>query len=775
MGAGSPMTSAAGDFNGHGRPSSLLGASVRRIEDGELVAGLGSYVADLITEDTLHCALVRSPVAHATFDPPDLDAALEMPGVVAAYSNETIGIPDLPSTPGRGAPEAEGMGQPALARGRVRHVGEPVAVIVARSAREAVDAADTIWVDFETLPVVAGIADALADETILFPDVGTNLVHETTVGSSGPRPEVESEAEIVVDIPRVSPVTIEPLAILARPSPEGVEVWCGHQSPARLPNQLGPLLGLHPGAVRARVPHVGGAFGTKGQFYVEYPVVCAIARDLGRPVVWIQKRGEQLMSGTHGRGQVIRVRLGGDTDGRIRFADIEITGDIGAYPNTGSRIPFFTQLVAQGAYDIEHVKVHARAVVTNKAPTGPYRGAGRPEGAIAIERAVDAFAAEIGMRPEDVRRRNFVAESQMPFRTHTGAVYDSGDYRQALDLALETIDIEMWRAEQAKRRLDGGKPIGIGIGSFIERAGGGGEYGKVELLPDGTVTVRTGSMSAGQGHRTVWPQVAASVFTVPLDRIVFYSGDTWEVSGGIGSFASRSAQLGASAVYRTATEVVVMARKVAAEMMEAADADLELRDGQFRVVGSPGSEISLAAVAKHAADLGVDLEAEEMFDPDAMTFPYGTYVAVVEVDVESGQVDLLSLVSVDDCGNVLNPMIVEGQLHGSIMQGLGTAFLEEFVYDEDCQPLTSNLMSYLIPTAAQPMPLQSRRLIHPAPSNPLGVKGSGEAGCIGVPPALLNAVHDALRHLGVESLDLPLTPAKVWQGIQDARSAHAGL
>ncbi len=379
------------------------------------------------------------------------------------------------------------------------------------------------------------------------------------------------------------------------------------------------------------------------------------------------------------------------------------------------------------------------------------------------------------MLPEEVRRRNFVTRAQMPFTTHTGAVYDSGDYGEALDLALDIAGIEGWRDEQKRRLRDGGNPIGIGIGSFIERAGGGGEYGRVELSADGIITVRTGSMSAGQGHRTVWAQVAASVFGVPMDRVVFYSGDTHEVAGGIGSFGSRSAQLGAAAVYRTAQEVALLARKVAAEMLEAADADLELVDGHFRVVGSPGSEISLADVASRAAQLDVELAAEEMFDPESMTFPYGTYVAVVEVDVETGHVGLLSLVAVDDCGNVLNPMIVEGQLHGSIMQGLGTAFLEEVVYDEDGQPLTSNLMTYLIPTATQPMPLLSGRIVHPSPTNPLGVKGTGEAGCIGVPPAVLNAVHDALRPLGVRSLDFPITPAKVWQAIRDSRSSHAGI
>jgi carbon-monoxide dehydrogenase large subunit len=359
----------------------------------------------------------------------------------------------------------------------------------------------------------------------------------------------------------------------------------------------------------------------------------------------------------------------------------------------------------------------------------------------------------------------------MPFTTRTGAVYDSGDYVAAMDLALETSDLDGWRREQQRRREEGGSPIGIGIGTFIERAGGGGEYGRVELLTDGSVVVRTGSTSAGQGHRTVWSQLAADAFTVPVERVTFHAGDTSEVAGGIGSFGSRSAQTGASAIHRTCNEVLTVARKVAAEALEAAEADLELAGGRFSVVGSPGSEISLADVATRAAEQGIELAAEETFDPGAMTFPYGAYVAVVEVDLETGRVGLLSLVAVDDCGTVLNPMIVEGQIHGSVMQGLGTAFLEEMVYDDDGQPLTSNLVSYLIPTATQEMPLRSRRLETPAPSNPLGAKGTGEAGCIGVPPAILNAVHDALRPLGVTRVDLPLTPYRVWAAIRAARAS----
>jgi carbon-monoxide dehydrogenase large subunit len=749
-----------------------LGESILRLEDERLVTGTGAYVAELVGEDTLHCAFVRSPLAHGTFEPPDIEPAGDMPGVVAVHRADTLGLPDLPSAQGPAAPEARGMGQPPLARDKVRHVGEPIAVVAADTPAEALDAAEQIWVDIDPLPALTDAATALQDEILLFPDAGTNLVHEQVVGDRGPRPEVARQASVEIEIPRLSPVTIEPLAILARPGDDGgLEVWCGHQAPWRLPRMLGPLLGLPPAKIRARVPEVGGAFGTKGPFYPEYAVVAAIARDLGRPVVWLQTRTEQLQSGTHGRSQTVRVEIGGDESGRIQFVSTEILGDVGAYPASGVRVPTFSQLVAQGAYDIEHFTTRARMAVTNKAPTGPYRGAGRPEAAIAIERAVDVFAAELGLEPEVVRQRNFIPSSALPFTTHTGARYDSGDYAASLELALETLDLGRWRAEQQARRQAGADPIGIGFATFIERAGGAidsGEWGKVELLLDGSVVVRTGSTPSGQAHQTVWSQIAASVFSMPLDRVVFIAGDTAEIADSVGSFGSRSLQVGGSAVFRTATEVRDRAVRAAADLLEASEADLELVDGVFRVVGSPGSEVTLPQVAAHAAALGIELRAEEMFTPGAQTFPYGTHAAVVSIDTETGQAELLQLVVVDDCGTVINPMVVEGQVHGSVMQGIGEAMLESVVYDDDGQLLTANLMTYLIPTATQAMPLTTRRLVHPAPSNPLGAKGTGETGCIGVPGAILNAVHDALRPLGVRSVDFPLTPARVWEAIRVA-------
>ena len=746
-----------------------LGRVSVRLEDRPLIAGAGRYVGDLVDEATLHCAFVRSPVAHGRLLPTDLGQVGDLPGVVAAFTAGDLDLPDMPACPHPGAPEATGMGQPPLARDRVRYVGEPVAVVVADSATRAVDAAGLVWVDVEDLPAVDP-ASAPAGDVLLFPDSGSNVVHRQTIGTEGPRPAVDIEALIEVDIPRVSPVTIEPLSILARPAGHGLEVWCGHQQPAGLPAELGAILGLDPTTIRTRVPDVGGGFGTKGQFYPEYPVVAAVAHRLGRPAVWLQSRTEQLVCGTHGRAMHITVRIGGDQDGRIRYLAADVLGDAGAYPCAGARVPFFALPVMQGPYDIEHLEVTGTAVVTNRAPVGPYRGAGRPEAAIAIERAVEAFADAAGVLPEDVRRRSFIERTDFPFTTHTGSVYDSGDYATALDLALETVDIDRWRRLQAERRSAGEDPIGIGIASFVERAGGAlgtGEYGRVEL-DRGGVVVRTGSTPAGQGHRTVWSQIAAGVFSVPAGSVTFHTGDTAEVAGGVGSFASRSAQLGGSAVLRTALEVRNRARTVAAAMLEASEADLVLVDGSFGVVGSPGATVTLAEVAAAATAAGVELAAEEMYIAETLAYPFGSYVAVVEVQRETGEVQLLSLVAVDDCGNVLNPMIVEGQVHGSIMQGVGEALLEEVIYDTDGQPMNANLAAYLVPTAIQPFPLTIRRTTTPSPGNPLGVKGTGEAGCIGAPPAILNAVYDALREDGVTSLDFPLTPARVWQAIRSA-------
>jgi carbon-monoxide dehydrogenase large subunit len=469
--------------------------------------------------------------------------------------------------------------------------------------------------------------------------------------------------------------------------------------------------------------------------------------------------------GTHGRAQHHRVTLEGTAEGRIQRARIEILADTGAYPHNGSQIPMFSRLTATGLYDIGRVEVETTAVVTNQAPTGSYRGAGRPEAALAIERAVDAFAHEAGLDPVDVRFLNFIQPEAMPYTTATGALYDSGDYPAALRMAIDMLGLSELKAEQAQRRARGEDPMGIGIGAFIERAGGAleaGEYAKVEIDPIGRrVIVRTGSTDQGQGHETVWRRLVGDIFET--GEVTILAGDTAEVAEGVGTFASRSAQVGASAAVRTAERVLELAKQRAADHLEAAVADLAYEGGTFSVVGSPGAEVSIFDLAD-----GEPLADEEMYVPHAQTFPYGVHAAVVDVSRETGEVKVRRIVAVDDCGKVLNEMLVEGQLLGSLAQGFGQALLEGVRYDSDGQLLSSSLMDYKVPTAADMPPVIHDRLEHPAPSNPLGVKGAGEAGCIGLPPAILNATLDALAPLGVTDLQFPLRPVDVWTAIQEA-------
>lgn len=745
-------------------------SSGRRLEDERLIKGEGGFLADLIGPGTLRCAFVRSPLAHALIRQVEVDEAVRLPGVVAVYSAGDLGLAPIPGAGGQG-PAAPAMSRPPLAAARVRYAGEPLAVVVALTEAEATDAAEAVLADLEPLPVLATPEAALDDTVLLFPDAATNVVARRQISTEGELPSTfEVMASVEVTSPRLSAVTIEPAGILVQPGDGGLDIWCGHQAPHRLRDQLSSMLGVPASGLRVRVPEVGGAFGLKGMLYPEYLVVAAAALKLDRAVVWLQRRREQLIGGTHGRGQSISIDLAGDRDGRIRRARVKSLAETGAYPHNGSLIPLISQYVATGLYDIEHVELDATVVVTNRAPTGSYRGAGRPEAALAIERAVDAFAATASLDPAEVRRRNFI--HSLPHRTVTGALYDSGDYEAALDMALDLIDEKSVRVEQAKRRDDRADPIGLGLGAFIERAGGpinSGEWGRVSVEEDGSVVVQTGSIAMGQGIETVWRRLVASVMAVDVEQVTFLAGDTATVARGVGSFGSRSAQVGASAASRSAVAVREQARQLAAEAMEAAPADLILTNGKFGVAGSPGSEIGWAELAALARQRGEQLAHEEMFIPNAQTFPYGVHAAVVEVEVATGVVHLQRLVAVDDCGIVLDPMIVEGQLHGSLMQGLGQALLEEIRYDDSAQPLTSTLIDYLIPSASMRFPLIADRLFSPAPSNPLGVKGTGEAGCIGAPAAVLNAVYDALAPWNPINLNLPLTPYKVWTVIHGTR------
>ncbi len=738
---------------------------VRRFEDERLVTGRGRFVADLAPPDALVAWFVRSPFASGKIVGLDVTTAAAMPGVVAVYTVDDLGLPDQPAPVPGGAPA---MGRPMLARDRVTFVGEAVAVVVAESAPLAEDAAAMVFVEVEPGEPVISVEDSIRDEALVHPEAGSNIVFREHTGSGPELPDGLVEVTVTVDHPRLAPAPIEALAALATPVAGGIHLEVGVQSPHQLQREVAELLGLPAAKVRITTADVGGAFGMK-RFYPEYAVVAKSALMLERPVLWVQSRRENFLGGSHGRGQRHEVTLSASADGRIHGARFRLLADTGAYPHRGVMVPMFSRLVATGLYEIPRVEFEIIATVTNLPPTGPYRGAGRPEAALAIERAIDAVARELELDPADVRRRNFV--SALPHETPTGARLDSGDYRAALERALDVARYTDVRAEQEERRRRGDTPIGIGIGAFVERTGGqpdSWEFGEVQIAADGTIVARTGSTSAGQGHETVWRRIAAEVFDVAPSRVEFVAGDTELVGDSVGSFASRSAQVGGSAIWRCAERVRLTAAELVAEMLEAAPADIRVAGGAFHVAGSSDPHVTLAEVGAAAAARQIDLRSEERYSPGTQTFPYGVHVAVVEVDIETGLVTPRSLVTVDDVGIVLDEMLVGGQLHGSIMQGLGAALLEQMHYAEDGQPRSATFVDYLVPTAMQLPPLTADHLSHPAPSNPLGAKGAGEGGCIGIPPAILNATIDALAPWGVRDLQIPLTPARVWEARQMA-------
>ncbi|MGH8913705.1 MAG: xanthine dehydrogenase family protein molybdopterin-binding subunit [Acidimicrobiia bacterium] len=746
-----------------------------RLEDRRLVTGAGRYVADLAGPETVHLAFVRSTEPHASILGIDIDA-VGSPEVLGVFTADDLQLRDIPGD--SMAVPAPDFPRPHLARDKVRYVGEPVAVVAATSVTAAVDAADLIWVDYEALPAVVDPKRSLEDEVLIHEAAGTNTVNQAKLDAGAPKSSYEVVTEIEVVNQRVAPNSIEPLVVLAVPEAEGrLTVYVSHQRPHGMQSRLSSLLPIDKDRLRVVVPDVGGAFGMKGMTYPEHTVTAALAMKLGRPVMWAERRREHLSGGTHGRGSVHKVRLMGTSKGRIERAEIEVVADVGAYPHNGTMVPTFSRLVAFGLYDIASVSLTTTSVVTNAAPTGSYRGAGRPEAAYAIERAVDAFARAAGLDPVEVRLANFIPSEALPYRTHTGALYDSGDYAAAMRRAVDLVGLADLRQEQQERLAAGRNPIGVGFGAFVERAGGAvdtGEYGRVEVDENGKLTLRTGSASQGQGHETVWAQVAAAALGVDTEDVSYVAGDTSRVARGTGTSASRSAQIGASAIWRTAHVVRRKAIELTAELLEASPADVALANGKFSIVGVPGSEIGWPELAAAARERGVELMAEEWFVPGAQTFPYGVHVAVVEVILETGEVRLLRMAAVDDCGNVLNPMIVEGQLQGSLMQGIGQALYEGVQYSEQGQLLTSTLMDYALPRAGDAPPIVSDRLVHPAPSNPLGVKGSGEAGCIGAPPAIVNAALDAMAPYGVTDLQMPLRPAGVWTALARAAEQRQG-
>lgn len=739
---------------------SYIGASPKRAEDDGLVRGAHRYVADVEVDGCLEVSFVRSYEAHGELRSVDVSGALGVPGVVGAYSASDL--PDLPDTPSRGGGSPPEMAWPSLARSRVRYVGEPLAVIVALDRYVAEDGAELVVPEVVPLEVLLDPVAAADPDAVRLHAGTSNVASVREYGA--PVDDAMAGAAVVVEATirneRLAPTSIEARAILVEPGDTGrLSVCVSHQAPQRLRGDLAAAFGVAPDAVRVVVPKVGGAFGAKSQTYPEYIVVAHLARALGRPVRWIEDRREALQGATHGRGQSQSLRLGADAAGRMLALEALIDADIGAYPHTGAFVPSMTGWVLSGPYRIPNLYARARSVATNATPTASYRGAGRPEAAFALERLVDKLARRLDLDPVELRLDNFIRPEDFPYRSPTGALYDSGDHGAALRRAVEMAGYDDALSEQGRRREgDGGKLLGVGVASYVERSGGQpgtSEFGSVEITADGAIVARSGATPQGQGHETAFAQVVASVFDVDLGRVRVLQGDTDEVPVGTGTFASRSMQVGGTSLHQASVDVLDEARRRAGDRLEVAYEDLTYGDGRFTVAGTD-QRVDLAALVTDGP-LRASVEAAP---PQA--FPFGSYVAIVEVDRATGVIEVIKLVAVDDCGVVVNPKIVEGQVLGSIVQGLGQALYEKLDYDESGQPLFSSLMDYSLPTASEVPDIVIGEIVTPNPNVALGTKGAGECGCIGAPPAVVNAIVDALggHH---DDLDMPVTPEKVWR------------
>jgi carbon-monoxide dehydrogenase large subunit len=755
----------------------MLGNVVRRVEDPELLIGVGRYVDDLMAEGVLHAAFARSPFAHAVIGAIDTSRARAIEGVVAVFTESELGIDSVP--PPFGGPMHPDVKRTALARDRARYVSEPVALVIAEHHTQAVDATEEIEVDWEPLAAVTDLEAALAPGAPLqFPQLGTNRV-------TGMRDATDlnplAGADVIVrgrfENQRVAVAPMEGNVILVVPGEGGaITVSVATQMPHRLRDNICSVFDLEPEKVHVITPNVGGAFGGKIGMPSEYAAIIAAARLLGRPVRWAEERTENLI-GMHGRSQVQYGELGFSNDGHIVGLRGRVIGDSGAYGGFGGAFALGpTRNMSQGVYRIPSIAFDACVALTNTSPVGAFRGAGRPEAAAFIERLMDMGADALGIDPAELRRRNLIQPGDFPFRTVTGMVYDVGDYELALDEALRLAGYEQLLAEQAARRARGDvRQLGIGLSTYVEiTAGGpGGEYGAVEIHDDGSATIRVGTAASGQGHATAFSMIVSDRLGIPMEQIRFIQADTKEVPRGGGTGGSRSLQLGGVAVGNAAEDVRRQGLELAAELLEADVADVAVNeDGRVGVSGVPASALSWAELAAAATARGRRLAGQADFTAPGPTYPFGAHVSVVEVDLETGKVVPIRHVAVDDAGKIVNPLLVAGQQHGGLAQGMSQALWEEFRYDETGNPLTGNFASYCIPSAAEVPTYEASNTETPTPYNPLGAKGIGESATIGSTPAVQNAVVDALSYLGVRHLDMPATPERVWRAIQAARAGE---
>src|SRR6058998_1987753 len=764
----------------------LMGAEVKRKEDPRLITGTSSYVGDLALPGMHFVAFVRSPHAHARIRRVDGAPALRRPGVFKVVTGHDIrtlcaALPVAGAGEGGSSDGSANIGRKhyPLSVDRVRHVGEAVAAVIATSEDVAVDAAADVVVDWQPLPAVADVFQAMAKGAPqLHDDAPGNIEHQTPIKSGDPDAAFAKAKRVVKQrmvSQRLCGVPMEGRAILAAPDPTsgGLVVWATNQAPHGLRNDLATVLGMPQNLIRVIAPEVGGGFGVKFGCYPEDATVAALARLYRMPLRWTETRLEHMMATTHGRAQVTDLEAAVEDDGTITALRMRVTADIGAYP-VFTFIPDLTLMMGVGVYRIPAVDLQSTCVFTNTTTVAAYRGAGRPEAAYYLERLMDVIAAELGRAPEEVRRKNFIPPSAFPYQAPTGQHYDSGEYDHALTRALELAGYAKLRAEQKERlQRQDRKLLGIGMSCYVEMCGFGPfESAVVRVEPGGTVTATTGTSAHGQGHETTFAQIIADHLGVDFDKIVVRHGDTLNTPMGNGTGGSRSLAVGGSAILQAALRVQDKARRIAAHLLEAAPVDIAYTDGRYQVKGVPDRALGFAEIAARAysgelpPDIDAGLEATEFFRPPQLVYPFGAHVAVIELDSETGRVRVRDFVSVDDCGVRINPLIVAGQVHGGLAQGIAQALLEELVYGEDGQLVTGTLMDYAVPRADDLPSFTTDQTVTPTPHNPMGAKGIGEAATIGSTPAIVNAVVDALRRFGVRHLNMPLRPERIWQAIR---------
>jgi aerobic carbon-monoxide dehydrogenase large subunit len=753
------------------------GKSIRRVNDRRLVTGAGQYVDDVRIPGTVHAAFVRSPYAHAIIKSIDASAALDTEGVITVITGRDLPslMPPIISRPD--LPPDRTLERYPITPDKARFAGDAVAVVIARTEQLARDAAELVRVDYEPLEAVTDPRKALEDGAPkLYEDWDSNLgfLWEVEHGDlQGAFEHAEHEVSVELYNQRVHVTFIEPRCVMAHwdPNTEEMNVWASTQVPHTVRGGIAASLDLAEYQVRVVAPDVGGAFGAKGGIYPEYLLFPAISKHLGMPVHWAETRSECFLATNHGRDQTQLLRAAVDSDGKVQGLEVNIYGNVGAY--NAAPVPTRSGVMSTGPYHIRNLHTRVYGVMTNTTQIGAYRGAGRPEAAYMLERLMNAISDQLDLDPVEVRRRNFVPPDAFPYLGATGAEYDSGDYAKTLDEALRLVDYPEFRRQQEAARSEE-RYIGIGFGVYCEFAGPGWDSASVRVHPSGAISVTTGTSPHGQGQETSLAQIVADVLGVDIETIRVRASDTAITPQGVGTFGSRGTSIGGSAMLQAAQKVLEKAKQIAAGQLEVAIEDIEHSESGFSVRGAPDQNISFKEVAKAAYTPGLPdglelgLEETGFFTPKGRTFPFGVHVAIVEIDPESGELDVNRYVAVDDCGPMINPKLVEDQVVGGLAQGFGQALQEQIVYDESGQLLTGTLMDYGPPRAHQLPNFETSHTITPSPFNPLGVKGVGEAGTTGAPPALVNAALDALKPFGVTHLDMPLTPERIWRAINHA-------